>query len=465
MAVMSQLAESDIADFEAGLRGTVLRPDDDNYDDARSIWNAMIDREPGLIVQCSGASDVMNAVDFAREHGLRLAVKGGGHNVAGNAVCDDGIVIDCSPMKSVRVDPESRTARVEPGVTMAEFDHETQAVGLASPGGVISTTGLAGLTLGGGWGWLSRTYGLAIDNLRSVDVVTADGELVHASATENEDLFWAIRGAGHNFGVVTSFEFDLHEVGPEVLSGLVIHPFDDAAELLRFHQEYTEDAPDEVCCYAAILTAPPEPFIPEDVQETMVAALAICYSGAIEDGEEALQPVRDFGDPIVDVVQPHPYVGWQQALDAAYQPGLRNYWKSQFVERLPDEAIEAIVEHAATMEGPLSAILIEHLGGAIARTDPEATAYRHRNARYSFNAFPRWEDPADDEEQIAWANGIHDALAPYAMDGVYVNFLSQEGEERIRSAYGENHARLVELKNEWDPENVFSMNQNIEPTG
>lgn len=464
MAAVSDLGETAIDDFQAGLRGSVLQPDSDGYEDARSIWNAMIDRDPGLIAQCTGVADIMAAVDFARTNELTLTVKGGGHNVAGNAICDDGLVIDCSPMNAVRVDPDAKTARVDPGVTMSDFDHETQAFGLATPGGVVSTTGLTGLTLGGGWGWLSRTHGLTIDNLRSVDIVTADGDLVTASETENEGLFWAVRGAGHNYGVVTSFEFDLHEVGPEVLSGLIIHSFEDAREVLQFHQEYTADAPDEVCCYAGLITAPPEPFIPDDVQGTKVVALPICYSGAIEDGEEALRPLREFGDPIVDVVQPHPYAGWQQALDAMYEPGLRNYWKSQFVNSLPNDAIDTIIDFGETMEGPLSAILVEHLGGAIAQTDPDATAYRHRDAGYAFNAFPRWEDPADDEDQIEWATELFEAIRPYATDGVYVNFLSQEGEERVRSAYGDNHARLVELKNKWDPGNLFSMNQNIEPT-
>lgn len=453
-----------VSNLQERFRGTLLRPNDEGYDEARTIWNAMIDRKPAIVAQCAGVADVIAAVNFARNHDLLVSVKSGGHNVAGNAVCDDGLVIDCSPMKSVRVNPDARTVRVEPGVTMGELDHETQAFGLATPGGVISTTGVAGLTLGGGWGWLSRSYGLSIDNLRSVDVVTAKGELLRASETENQDLFWAVRGGGGNFGVVTSFEFDLVEVGPEVLSGLIIHPFEDAVELLKFHQEYAADAPDEVCCYAVIMTAPPEPFIPEEVQGTMVAALIMCYSGSIEDGEEALRPLREFGNPIVDVVQPNPYAGFQQALDAGYEPGLRNYWKSQFVPRLPEEAIDTIVEYAATMEGPLSAVLIEHLGGAIARTAPDATAYRHRNAAFSFNVFPRWDDPADDDAQLEWAQEFFDAMAPYAMDGVYVNFLSQEGDERVRSAYGDNYDRLVELKNEWDPENLFRVNQNVEPS-
>lgn len=464
MRPATQLDESALETFSERVHGEVLQSGDEGYDEARTVWNAMIDKEPAVIARCTGAADVITAVDFAREHELLLAVKGGGHNVAGKGVCEGGLMIDLSPMNAVRVDPDERTARVGPGVTMGELDHETQAFGLATPGGVISTTGVAGLTLGGGWGWLSRTHGLAIDNLRSVDMVTADGELVQASEDTHADLFWGIRGGGGNFGIVTSFEFDLYEVGPEVPSGLIIHPFEDAAEVLRFHQDYAMDAPREVCCYAAILTAPPEPFIPEDVQGTKVTALAACYSGSIEAGEAALEPLREFGDPIVDVIQPHPYVGWQQALDDAYRPGFRNYWKTQLVEPLPDAAIETTVEYAETMEGPLSAIMIEHLGGAISDVAPDATAFRHRNAPFSFNLFPRWEDPADDEAQIAWANECFDEITPYATEGVYVNFLSEEGDERVRSAYGENYDRLADLKAEWDPGNLFQMNQNIEPT-
>ncbi|WP_222914363.1 FAD-binding oxidoreductase [Natrinema sp. SYSU A 869] len=453
-----------VSDLQKQFRGTLLRPNDDGYDEARTIWNAMIDREPALIAQCASVTDVIASVNFATEHGLTLAVKGGGHNAAGNAVCDGGLVIDLSRMKSVRVKPETRTVRVEPGVLLGELDHETQAFGLATPAGIVSTTGVAGLTLGGGWGWLSRSYGLTIDNLRSADIVTADGELLHASEDENEDLFWGIRGGGGNFGIVTSFEFDCHKVGPEVLGGPIFHPFEDATDLLRFHREFTSEAPDELCCYVAITAAPLEPFIPEELHGTTVVAFIMCYSGPIEEGEQVVEPLREFGDPIADLVGPMPFTGLQQLFDEDLKAGARNYWKTQLVEPLSDEAIDIVVDRARTRPTPSSDIVLEHLGGAIARVSPDTTAFRHRDAAFSFNVFPRWTDPEKDEAHISWAQEFMDAIAPFASDGVAVNFLSQEGDERVKAAYGANYERLATLKNEYDPENLFQMNQNIEPS-
>jgi len=453
-----------VNDLQEQFRGTLLGPNDDGYDEARTIWNAMIDREPALIAQCAGVTDVIAAVNFATEHGLILAVKGGGHNAAGNAICDGGLVIDLSQMKSVRVEPPAQTVQVEPGVLLGELDHETQAFGLVTPAGVVSTTGVAGLTLGGGWGWLSRSYGLTIDNLRSVDVVTADGELLHASEDENAELFWGIRGGGGNFGIVTSFEFDCYEVGPEVLGGPIFYPFEDATDLLRFHREFTSEAPDELCCYAAITAAPPEPFIPEKLHGTTVVAFIMCYSGPIEEGEQVVEPLREFGDPIADLVGPMPFTGLQQLFDEDLKAGARNYWKSQMVEPLPDEAIDIVVDWAKTRPTPSSDIVLEHLGGAIARVAPDATAYRHRDAAFSFNVFPRWTDPEKDDACISWAQEFIDAIAPFASAGVAVNFLSQEGDERVKAAYGANYERLVTLKNKYDPENLFQMNQNIEPS-
>jgi FAD/FMN-containing dehydrogenase len=456
---------AEVTAFEESVRGQVVLPDDEGYDDARSVWNGMIDKRPAMIAQCAGVADVIASVNFAREHDLLLAVKAGGHSVAGNAVCDGGLVIDLSSMTSVRVDPTARTVRVEPGATMGDLDHETQAFGLATPGGMVSTTGVAGLTLGGGWGWLSRRFGLAVDNLRRVDVVTAAGELVHASEEENPDLFWALRGGGGNFGIVTAFEFDLNEVGPMVLGGMVMHPFEDAVDVLRFHREFTADAPDELACYAAIMTAPQAPFLPEVVHGGKVVVLAPCYSGSIETGEEVIQPLRDFGEPIADLVQPMPYTALQQLLDEPQAPGYRNYWKSQLVDPLPDDAIDRVVERAGTIPSPMTQIVLEHLGGAIARVEQDATAYRHRNATFSINVFSRWEDSAEDETHISWAREFHAAVRPFATDGVAVNFLSQEGDERVRTAYGDNYDRLVEVKDRYDPENVFRMNQNVTPSG
>lgn len=464
MAITSPVDENTVTEFQRQFRGTLLRPADAGYDEARTIWNAMIDREPALIAQCAGVTDVIASVTFARENDLLLSVKAGGHNVAGNAICDGGLVIDLSPMRSVRIDPDAKTVRVEPGVTLGELDHETQAFGLATPAGIVSTTGVAGLTLGGGWGWLSRTYGLTIDNLRSVDVVTAHGELVHASDKENEDLFWGIRGGGGNFGIATSFEFDVHEVGPEVLGGMIVHSFDDAADVLRFHREFTADAPDELCCYAAIMTAPPVPFLPVEVHGTTVVALVLCYSGPIEEGEEAVQPLREFGDPIVDLVEPVPFTAMQQMFDEELGPGYRNYWKTQLIEPLPDEAIDIVIERAGSLPSPETQIVFEHIGGEIARVDPAATAYRHRNVPFSFNILPRWTDPEDDDAIISWAQEFLEEVAQYSTSGVAPNFLSLEGDERVKAAYGANYDRLVELKNKYDPENLFRMNQNIEPS-
>ena len=463
MGTASTVAD-DLTALASTVRGDVFTLEDEGYDEARSIWNAMIDRRPAAIVQCAGTADVIDAVGFAREHELPLAVRGGGHNIAGSALRDDGLVVDLSTMRSVAVDPRTKTARVEGGATLADFDHEAQAFGLATPLGINSTTGVAGLTLGGGFGWLTRKYGYTIDNLRSVELVTADGELRHISEDSHPDLFWGIRGGGGNFGVVTSFEFDLHEVGPEVLGGMVVHPFEDAAEHLRFHRDFVADAPDELVCYAAVLTAPPVPFLPEAVHGTKVVASVLCYSGDLDEGKGVLEPLRAYGEPIADVVQPMPFTAAQGMLDEMLVPGYRNYWKTQLVDPLPDEAIDVVVERAATMESPLTQIVLEHLGGAISRVEPDATAYWNRGAAFSFNVFPRWEDPAEDDAHVAWAREVHEAIAPYATDGVAVNFLSQEGQARVRAAYGDNYDRLVELKNEWDPENRFRVNQNVEPT-
>jgi len=456
--------DSAVEAFAEQLRGRVLRPGDAGYDDARTVWNAMIDRRPALVAQCAGTADVMTAVDFAREHDLLLAVKGGGHNIAGNGVCDDGLVVDLSGMKSVRVDPDSQTARVEPGVTLGELDHETQAFGLATPVGYNSTTGVAGLTLGGGFGWLSRKYGLTIDNLRSADVVTAAGDLVHASAEENPDLFWGLRGGGGNFGVVTSFEFDLHEVGPEVLGGMVVHPFEDAAAVMRAYREVVADAPDEVTAWLVFRHSPPLPFIPEDWHGEKVLILVAYYAGEMDAGEAALRPLREIGEPIADAVGPHPYAAWQQAFDALLAPGARNYWKSHNFVAFTDGMIETFVEYADSLPTPHSEIAIAQLGGAINDVPVDATAYPHRDAEFLMNLHTRWEDPARDEECIAWARECYDAMAPHATGGVYVNFVPEEvGEER--AAYRENYDRLAELKATYDPTNLLSMNQNVRPEG
>lgn len=457
--------EPAISDLTARLSGSVIGPTDVGYDEARTVWNAMVDRRPALVVRPANTGDVVTAVGFAREHDLPVAVRGGGHNVAGNAVGEGGLTIDCSGMTAVTVDPEANTARVEPGVTVGEFDHATGAHGLVAPGGIVSTTGLAGLTLGGGWGWLSRSYGLAIDNLRSVEVVTADGEVRRASEGENADLFWGLRGGGGNFGIATEFEFDLHEFGPTVLAGVLVYPFEVAGDLLRFHREFTADAPRELCCYASVRTAPSASFVPEAVRGEPVATAYLCYSGDLEDGERVVRPLREFHTPIVDLVEPRPYTAFQALFDDVYPPGYRNYWKSGFVDRagLSDEAIDTLLVHANTLTSPYTSIVIEHLGGAIAEVDPGATAYAHRDAGYSFNVFARWTDEAEDDRHVAWAWEFFAAMAPHLSDGVYVNFLGREGEGRVRAAFGRNYDRLADLKRRYDPGNVFRVNQNVKP--
>lgn len=447
------------------VHGPVLRPGDEGYDDARTVWNAMIDRHPALAVRPTNADDVVHAVAFARDHDLAVGVQGGGHNVAGHGACDGGLLIDCSAMTAVTVDPDTTTARAEPGVTIGEFDRATQAHGLAIPGGIVSTTGLAGLTLGGGWGWLSRSYGLAIDNLRAVEVVTADGRVVQASDHENSDLFWAVRGGGGNVGVVTAFEFALHEVGPTVLAGLVVYPFAVAAEFLRFHREFTATAPDALCCYASVRAAPAIDLLPASIHGEPVVTAYLCYAGDPAAGERAIQPLRAFGTPLLDTVEPRPYLAFQRFFDEVYPPGFRNYWQSGFVDAsgLSDEAIDTLVDYADTVPSPYTSIVIEHLGGAINRPGTAATAYPHRDAGYSFNVFSRWADPAEDEAQIAWTREFFAEMAPLLDDGVYVNFLSREGDDRVRAAFGDNYDRLAAVKTRYDPENVFRVNQNVKP--
>jgi FAD/FMN-containing dehydrogenase len=459
----TKVSQDAIDALAAGLRGELLTPGSPGYDESRSIWNAMVDRRPGVIVQCAGAADVMRAVDFVRENELLSSVHGVGHNIAGNAVCDGGLMISLSGMKSVRVDPQSRTVRAEPGVTLGDLDNETQAFGLATPVGINSTTGIAGLTLGGGFGWLSRKHGLTIDNLISADVVTAGGELVRASADENADLFWGIRGGGGNFGVVTSFEYQLHPVGPEVLSGLIVHPFSDAREVLHYYREFTAQAPDELTVWVVMRKAPPLPFLPEEVHGTEVVVLAALYAGDMKDGEKALAPLREFGNPIADVISPHPFTGFQAAFDPLLTPGQRNYWKSHDFLELSDELLDKLIEYVGTLPDPQSEVFIAQMGGATNRVAPDATAYRHRDAQFVMNVHGRWSNAADDERCIAWCRELFDAATPYATGGVYVNFMTEEEEKRVEDAYGASYQRLVDLKNKYDATNLFRMNQNVRP--
>lgn len=457
------ISSDTIESLRGGLHGALCLPGEDGYDEARTLWNAMTDRRPGAIIRCAGAGDVIRGVNLARENSLLLAVRGGGHNIAGNAVCDDGLMLDLTNMKSVRVNPANNTVLVEPGVTLGEMDRETQAFGLAVPVGVNSTTGVAGLTLGGGFGWMTRKHGMTIDNLIAADIVTADGRLVHASAGENDDLFWAIRGGGGNFGVVTSFEFQAHPVGPEVLSGLIVHPFEKARELLLEIRKLAIRAPDELTCWTILRKAPPLPFLPEEWHGREVLVLALCYAGDMAEGEKAMAEIRALGDPIADVVSPHPWHGWQAAFDPLLEPGARNYWKSHDFLRLEEEPIDILLDAIGNLPSPECEVFIAQVGGAMCRVADDATAYPQRQAHFIMNVHTRWQEPAQDAECIAWARNLFDATAPHATGSVYVNFMPDDEGDRVAGAYGGNYDKLARIKAAWDPGNLFRMNHNIQP--
>jgi FAD/FMN-containing dehydrogenase len=451
--------------FVAGVRGPVLQPGDDGYDDARAIWNGLIDRRPALIVRCTGAADVVDAVNFAREHGLSLSIRGGGHNVAGNAVNDDGLVIDLSQMRGVHVDPATKTVRAQGGATLGDVDRETQLFGLAVPFGVVSRTGVAGLTLHGGIGHLRRKYGLSIDNLRSVDIVTADGQLRHASATENPDLFWAVRGAGSNFGVVTSFEFEAYPVGPMVTVGAVFYPLDEAPKLVPAWRDYMASAPEELSSLAIFVSVPPaEPF-PPHLHGTPVMIVVGVYSGSLEDGEPVVQPLRELGEPLLDLSGPWPWLGLQSGFDELFPDGGFYYWKSRMLAELTQEAIDEIIEFAHRRPSPLTDLAIWHHGGAMSRVDDSDTAYAGRDAGFLVAGEVSWTDPALNDEAIAYGREFWAAMERHSTGGVYLNFpgLAEEKDELVRAGYGPNYDRLASLKAEYDPDNLFRNNLNIAP--
>ncbi len=451
------LAETAISDLRASLRGDVLVSGDDGYDTARTLWNAMIDRHPALIAHCTGVADVLDALAFARDNDLPVAVRAGGHNVAGAALCDGGLAIDLTRMKGIRVDPAARRARIDGGVTWGELDREAQVFGLATTGGVIPSTGITGLTLGGGLGWLMRKHGLSCDNLLSADVVTADGRLVSASAGENPDLFWGLRGGGGNFGVVTSMEFQLHEVGPNLVAGPLFFPREQGRDAFRFARDRAAGQPDELICQLAVVTTP---------DGAQLSALLPTYVGPIPDGERAIEPFRQFGPPVADMNGPIPYRALQSMFDAAYPEGRRNYWKSAFIDALSDDMIDLMVERYASTPSPYAAFFLEQCGGAVNRVGAGDTAFPHRNAAYNFLITTSWDDPAADAQNIDWVRSIWNDLTPYLQHGVYVNYLGErglEGEDRIPAAYGPNFGRLATLKREYDPENRFRGNHNIAP--
>jgi FAD/FMN-containing dehydrogenase len=451
--------------FATGVRGPVLRPADPGYDDARAIWNGLIDRRPALIVQCSGAADVVDAVNYARDQGLLVSIKGGGHNVAGNAVNDGGLVIDLSQMRGVHVDPEAQTVRAQGGATWGDVDREAQLFGLTVPGGVVSTTGIAGLTLHGGAGHLRRKHGLSIDSLRSVDIVTADGELRKASATDNEDLFWAVRGAGSNFGVVTSFEFQAHPVGPMVMVGALFYPLDEARAILAAWRDYVTTGPDELSSIALLWNVPPEEPFPPEHQGKPTLVVAAVYSGSVEEGEPVVQPLRELAEPLVDLSGPWPWLGLQSGFDALYPKGAFYYWKSRAFADLPDEAIDDIADWGSRRPSPQSDIVIWHNGGAMSKVAENATAYGGRDAPFLVTGEASWDDPSLTDDAIAWGRDFWAAMGRHSTGGLYLNFpgLGEEKEALVRAGYGVNYDRLAELKAKYDPENLFRMNLNIAP--
>src|SRR5215207_2142036 len=460
------LRETVVQELASMLRGALLRPGDPDYEEARLVWNDLIDKRPALIARCAGVGDVIDSVNFARENDLLVAVRGGGHNVAGSAVCDGGLVIDLSPMKRIRVDPERRTVRAEGGATWADLDRETQVFGLAAPGGEVSETGIAGLTLGGGIGLLRRKHGLSCDNLLSADVVSADGRLRTASETENADLFWGIRGGGGNFGVATTFEYRLHPVGPEVMAAAVMYPLERATELLSAWRNYTEQAPDEVTSEVLLWSIPDVADFPEELRGEPTIVVVGMYAGPVEEGERELQPLRELGTPLVDLSAVQPYTAAQSDFDAFFPEGMLYYWKSLYLDRLDDETIDAMVVHAEDRPSPRTPLVVRHLGGAISRVPEDATAYGNRTALFNLSIDSTWEDQIQSERNIAWTREVWTKMRRFSDGGVYLNFAGflEEGEKLLREAHGENYGRLVELKNKYDPTNLFRLNHNIKPT-
>jgi FAD/FMN-containing dehydrogenase len=449
-----RLSNTAITHLAKRFEGPVIQPGDADFDQARRVWNGMIDKTPALIARCASVDDVKAAVEFARAHELLVAVRGGGHSVAGHGTCDDGLVIDLSCMRAVRVDPDEHRAVVQPGLTWGGLDRATQAYGLAVTGGIVSTTGVAGLTLGGGIGWLMRKHGLTADNLLSADLVTAGGQFLHASPEQNAELFWGLKRGGGNFGIVTEFRFRLHPVGPIVLAGWVLYPQERATEVLRFYRDYAATAPDELTTIVLLRRLPHLPKLPPFLRGMPVIGIAVCYAGVIEAGERAVQPLRAFGPPLVDGIGLKPYTTHQTMFDAAQPPGRHNYWKTAYLSELSDASIDAIVDGARQMTSPLSALAVYQLGGAA----------RLGDAAFCVNAAATWTEPTESQRHMSWARGFWAATEPYAIAGAYVNFLGAEGQERIRSAYREGYDRLVALKNAHDPGNLFRLNQNIEPT-
>ena len=458
---MQTQSNETIETLKSKVKGQVVLPDDPNYNEVREIWNAMIDRKPAVIVQCAEADDVLHALSYARENGLEISIRGGGHNIAGSALCNNGVLIDFSHMKAIRVDAQKRRAYVEPGATLGDFDKAVQAHGLATPVGINSITGIAGLTLGGGLGWLNRKYGLTVDNLVSAEMITADGRKIRVSEDENTDLFWAIRGGGGNFGVVIRFEFKLHPVGPEIFAGLLVFPIDQAKQVLQKHREFVKTAPDELNIWVVIRKAPPLPFLPENVHGKEVVVLAIFYAGDVAEGEKLIDPLRSFGDPYGEHIGVQPYLQWQQAFDPLLMPGARNYWKSHNLTELSDGLLDSIIDFARKLPSPHCEIFLPLMSGAVNRVPSNAMAYGHRDVQFVLNVHGRWDEAAQDVTCISWAREFFNVSAPFASTGAYVNFMSGDEDGRVAAAYGSNYDRLKQIKQKYDPENIFHNNQNI----
>ena len=460
---LNRIGEATVAEFTVGLRGTAVRPGDEDYDLERTVWNGAHDRRPALIVRCAGVADVIRTVDLARTEGLPLAVRGGGHSIPGFSTVDGGIVLDLSRMRGIQVDPTRRTAAAQAGCTWKDLDAETQQFGLATTGGLVSSTGIAGFTTGGGIGWLMRKHGLASDNLVGADVVTADGQLVHASPSDHPDLFWGLRGGGGNFGVVTSFEFQLHQVGPTVLSGLAFYPADEAEQVLRGYRAACATAPDELTTLVNLTTAPPVPFLPESVHGKPIIGIGGCWSGDLDAGVDATAPFRSLGTVIADVFAATPYAGWQQALDPLYPRGIYNYFRSAFLRTVDDASLRVLLDSFATVPTPLTEIHLQHLGGAVGRVPADATAFALRDQEFIVNVVARTPNADGFADVVDWARGVTSALGPDA--GTYVNFTGESTAAVVRASYPpDTYERLVELKNAYDPDNLFRLNQNIVPS-
>lgn len=443
------------------LQGSVSLPQDPGYEKARTVWNAMIDRRPAVIIHCASDDDVVTAVRFAREQSLDLSIRAGAHHIAGNAVCEDGLMIDLSGMTAVRVVPETKRAYVRPGATLADFDAAVQTYGLATPVGINSTTGISGLTLGGGFGWLTRKFGMTIDNLAAADIVTASGEKLRLSETENSELFWAIRGGGGNFGVVTQYEFRLHPVGPQVMAGLLVFPIEQAKQVLQRYRSFIDSAPEDLNVWVVLRQAPPLPFLPAEVHGKGVIVLPVFYLGDLSEGENLVALLRTFGDAYGEHIGAVPYVEWQKAFDPLLTPGARNYWKSHNFTELKDEAIDIAIEFATQLPSPQCEIFIGLIAGAANRVPADAMAYGSRDARFVLNVHARWDEPEQDQECISWARSFFDDAKPYASSGAYVNFMTADEADRVISAYGQNYERLANIKKKYDPENLFRSNHNI----